>query len=643
MSNLFGLNKPNTNLRKNVFDLSEKTLYSQSCGQLIPVMCRELNPGEKVQFSMSAFTRTQPLNTAAYVRCRQYYHVFFVPFKQLWSGWDNFIYGVDYKTSALQKSKKYKNVPRFELYKVLYKLFEDGYLLGGLNSDQRNSHRAYDEHGYEYYLGVSRMLDMLGYGMYSNDEQLVLSSLSDLVKAILSKIEAIRGLLAVPTQPRVNYTDSSSSRSTSTPKDRHRSIYDDPKYIDVLREGLEEQINTHRSAILAHLAKIKDYNHSVNPFRFLAYQKIYSDFYKRDDYEATDPLSFNIDDFDGSIAIDGTVNAERLLSMLRVRYRWLPKDYFTGIVPSELFGTLNDDLSTLVSGFGGSIVSSNNGTGVAIPDSVGINEFVSTKSIRSAFAIEKLLRLTRRAGGHDYISQTASHYGFEPPKGRGDKVEFLGGYSSTINISEVVTSANGFVEDSRERMNASVGQIFGKGIGSLDGGKEIEYTAKEHGIFMCISSVVPELDYSSEGLNAFNTKFQRGDYFQPEFQDLGLQPVYSHELRNDFAGYANDGSSILGFVPRYAEYKTAYDTLHGEFRNGRTMSAWSASQMVDYGELQYRTGSGIRVNSLKINPKCLDRITSTNFNGSEATDQFLVQAQFICKVIRPMSITGQSL
>lgn len=640
MSNLFGLRKPNTDLRKNVFDLSEKTLFSMSAGMLLPVIARELNPGEKLQCSLSALTRTQPLNTAAFARNRQFFHFFFVPYKQLWQGWDNFINGVDYKQSALQHGKDYSRVPGINLLKVISKLIKSGHLLpdlarlkaeraaGGYTGNTAVPRRSsalpsdtpslgvpsrpnvgnlsatgagitttaaptppwqevpidakkLDEHGYYYYRGMSRLLDMLGYGFSYFHKNLgkEFNTLSDLLEAIVD------GMITV------------------------------------------DDFHT-----IANTTQLQ-----VNPFRLLAYQKIYNDFYKRDDYEATDPRNFNIDDIANSAGIDG-LDPMRLIGMLRLRYRWIPKDYFTGVVPSELFGA--DKALTTSVAFGGSI-----GTHSIEKDSVKIPT-VTTKSIRSAFAIEKHLRLTRRAGGFDYISQTAAHYGFEPPKGRGDKVEFIGGYDNTINISEVITTAN--------TDQGATGQIYGRGVGSMSLDKDFDFQAKEHGVFLCIASIVPEGEYNSNGLHAFNAKFEKGDYFHPEFQDLGLQPVFNYELANYINPAMSDSvensdlrvlyhstysprDGIVGYGPRYAEYKTAYDTVHGEFRNGKSMSAWSVTNLVRSSR------QGVRPNTLRINPKMLDRIFAIEYNGSEATDQFMVNAQFIVKCIRPMSITGQNL
>lgn len=619
MSKLFGLNKPNTNLRKNVFDLSEKRLFSSSVGMLLPCMVKECNPGEKFQINLGAITRTQPLNTSAFVRIRQYYHFFFVPFKQLWSGWDNFINNVDYRTSSVQQpASNYTQVPTMSLVSYIRKLVKDRRLCGlpsefskyleslnsttgfmeealhnidvanelykqVLNASSGYKDKAFDEHGYLYGLGVSRLMDMLGYGFNVDG----INTFSEWLNKYASAYSTVNSDFTSLDHP------SSASRLNSF------------EYL------------------------------SFNMFRFLAYQKIYNDFYKRDDYEKTNPLAWNIDDLHDKNGFDN-LDSERLLEMTRLRYRWSAKDYFTGVVPSELYG-----LSTSLKGFfdtQNNLLYREDYMNVTDNSAISISpNDVSTKSIRTAFAIEKLMRLTRRAGGFDYISQTAAHYGFEPPKGRGDKVEFIGGFTNNIDISEVITQSSFAGQVNGNTVGNGVGQIFGKGFGSCGNNKEIEFTAKEHGLIMCITSAVPDLDYDASGIDRFNTKYKRGDYFHPEFQDLGLQPVFGYELD----GSKDVRGSVLGFNPMYSEYKVSFDRLHGEFRNGRSMSAWSASSLLSSKNLN--SHYGLNLSTLKINPKCLDRIFSIDYNGMEYSDQLMTSAQFIVKSIRPMSVTGQNL
>ena len=85
-------NKPS----RNGFDLSSKINFTAKCGELLPVMCKEVIPGDKVTIDLSSFTRTMPVNTAAFARIREYYDFYFVPFSHLWNRANTVLSQMDY-------------------------------------------------------------------------------------------------------------------------------------------------------------------------------------------------------------------------------------------------------------------------------------------------------------------------------------------------------------------------------------------------------------------------------------------------------------------------------------------------------------------------------------------------------------------
>ena len=124
------------------------------------------------------------------------------------------------------------------------------------------------------------------------------------------------------------------------------------------------------------------------------------------------------------------------------------------------------------------------------------------------------------------------------------------------------------------------GDIKGKGV-SLNQGS-FTFDSREHGIIIGILSIVPEADYQSSMLDIFNMKTSREQYFQPEFQDLGKQPIQSTEL--SFYVYKKSTTNpsdkivnnIIGFTNRYMEYKTSINKVHGSFNTSGSLSAWSS-------------------------------------------------------------------
>ena len=55
------------------FDLSKKFCFTAKAGELLPVYWKMLLPGTKVNLKDMHFTRTMPVNTAAYTRIKEYF------------------------------------------------------------------------------------------------------------------------------------------------------------------------------------------------------------------------------------------------------------------------------------------------------------------------------------------------------------------------------------------------------------------------------------------------------------------------------------------------------------------------------------------------------------------------------------------
>lgn len=70
---------------RNGFDLSFKKNFTAKAGELLPVMVKEVLPGDSFKINLKSFTRTQPINTAAFARIREYYDFYFVPYDLLWN------------------------------------------------------------------------------------------------------------------------------------------------------------------------------------------------------------------------------------------------------------------------------------------------------------------------------------------------------------------------------------------------------------------------------------------------------------------------------------------------------------------------------------------------------------------------------
>ena len=550
-NSIFQRNAHRANLQRNAFDLSFSSKFTASVGMLLPCFCKEVNPNEHFRINPQMFLRTVPMNSAAYVRLKQYCEFYFVPYRLLWRSFPSFIAGTSNQFSTVIKDgSKFESVPAAKFSDILNTIV--------------NGTSYTDSCGYPFKSGVTRLLDLLGYGVNS-----------------------------------VN-VDSLIAANTAKP-----------------------------------------FEFSVSPFRLLAYQKIYSDYYRNADYEPINAENFCLDVYTaGSKAI-------LLYDSLVLRYRDWKKDYFNVVKPDyQGSNFMSSEFSPLVfplgqtdkynavspssSSYGGNYLGLLNQT-------VASNgQFtLSISYLRSAYALDKLYRLIVSAKDGSYSEQMKVRFGIDAPDDDW-KSQFIGGIDAPITISEVETTADTY---DGNNVGSAAGTLYGKGS-SLSNGN-IEFTTKEHGVIMGIFSILPECDYASNMIDPFNVKLQRSDFFQPEFADLGKQPtpLYQFMFNKD-----TDMSKVLGYNLRYAEYKTSVDSIHGVFngassvdKSNQSYNAWVAPRNTPLA--QYSNGA--TVSFFKALPSVLNSVMVQQFDGTEASDQFLVNANFNVQAIRPMSIYGE--
>lgn len=77
----------------NKFDLSYTNNTTLNMGELVPVMCKDMVPGDKFRVRTSSFVRLMPLANPTFQNLRLYLHYYFVPNRLVWSDWEQWITG----------------------------------------------------------------------------------------------------------------------------------------------------------------------------------------------------------------------------------------------------------------------------------------------------------------------------------------------------------------------------------------------------------------------------------------------------------------------------------------------------------------------------------------------------------------------
>lgn len=406
-------------------------------------------------------------------------------------------------------------------------------------------------------------------------------------------------------------------------------------------------------------------NIKVSPFRLLAYQKVCSDFYRVPNYESARVKSYN---YDSQIPLAGNVQ-NFVSTYLQLRYRPWKKDLHT-ISSTSFQGS--DFMSNTITPL--HFPSSDGVTGIAFTDKsqgfqAGMYDSRSDYSkpltpftianLRSAFALDKLYRLSAQAGDGDYKSQIKARFGFDPYAPQ-YKCEFVGSASAPVKIDQITTTADTLSANGDNGTPA--GRIYGTAYAQESSGI-FEYDVKEHGILIGLSSFVPDVDYSSYGISPFNTKIVREDFFQPEFDNLGKQPmssiffnpwkrvdVPSGDVTNHRLQLVN---TVVGWYPRYIEYKTCVDEVHGQlngwlnrsFDRAPSLSLWTAPRFnsSDSKKVDNWRDHGLSLDFFYIDPNLYDSIFVNQYRGDQSEDQFICEVTNNVQAILPMSVSGEPL
>ena len=565
---------------RNAFDLSRRNAFTAKVGELLPVACIECIPGDKVKGRVQHFTRTMPVNTAAYTRIREYYDWYFVPTNLLWNKFNNFI------TQMQEQSNHAQSII--------------------------SSQRVGTTHPYFTFSQVAQYINTMTSAAKKNQFGFSRSSLS---------VKLLNYL---------GYGDFSTAQGTAS--------------------GFFKE------------------NANLNPFPLLAYQKIYQDYYRHSQWEQASSSSFNVDyiasiqSSSNNLPISSlsTGTYADVYNMFDLRYSNWNKDLFMGLSPNAQYGVsasifvpTSTDVQhislvsgnpnqtgsalTLVNPSGGYNIQLSNGAAVRgeltidqikqLQIKLGVNN-ISILALRQAEALQKWKEITQ-SQQQDYKSQIEAHFGVSMSDAYSERCRYIDGSVSNLDISEVtntnITSSN-------------AANIAGKGVGVGDG--SFSFSSDVHGYLMCIYHATPLLDYAISGINRTNLKTQVTDYAIPEFDRTGMVSVPLIELTNSSAASEFTTSGLLGYAPRYYEYKQAIDEVHGAFRN--TLGSWVAPVSDGYitNYISQLGFNGLTYQFFKVNPATMNPIFAKAADSSLDSDQLLVNASFDITAVRNLDRNG---
>lgn len=634
MAHFTGLKELQNRPHKSGHDISAKNCFTAKVGELLPVWTDFAIPNCTYKFNLEYFTRTRPVQTSAYTRIREYFDFFAVPCNLIWKSFDSAVIQMGEK-APLQSKDLLTNLtvkgdlPHCSLLDLSYALYYSAGNPAQLGDDVSVVSGYGNIFGYNRGDVNHKLLHMLDYGNVVRKDSVAIGA------------------------------------DTNRFWNMQSALSDFKTY--------SQKYNV---------------NLSVNLFSLAAYQKIYQDFFRWSQWENADPTSYNFDWYTGSGNLFGASGLSASIpasndywkrdNLFSLRYANWNKDKIMGILPNSQFGDLalvdlgpvsisgskvpvgaydgtNDtgafhqfqtrspsvntggpsstDTSIFPRHPNSISIRANSNLWAVLGESPDLNLKFSVLALRQAEALQKWREITQSVDTN-YRDQIKAHFGVSVPQSESHMAKYIGGIARNLDISEVIN----------QQLSSETDQayIYGKGVGSGQGSMTFN-TGSGYYILMCIYHATPLLDYAISGPDGQNLVTSVEDLPIPEFDSIGMESVPAVELMNSsLYSNVNSADKILGYNPRYYNWKTKIDRIHGAFTT--TLKDWVApiddSFLYSLFGGNLSTYKGVTWPFFKVNPNTLDDIFAVKVDSTWETDQLLVNCNVGCYVTRPLSADG---
>lgn len=577
MSDFNPLDRAKVAVHRSSFDLSSKKLFTAKVGEILPCYWQIAIPGNKYRISSDWFTRTVPVNTAAYTRIKEYYDFYAVPLRLISRALPQaFTQMTDYMTSAASNTANTEmltSVPNTTLN------------LLSLSLQTVNGNDVFDDAGLPYVYGASKVLDMLGYGSFLS--------------------------------------------SSNTAKAAITSAYLGKSYSGVDAIGDASNPLVYKTS------------QTVNLLPLLAYQKIYYDFFSESQWEKHLAYAYNVDYWDGKSQLNLAPEMLQLRYANYPKdffMGMLPASQYgsVAVLPSNHSGFASNLVLSSRSGSVSPVINPSKSTSVSTQDSntlsdpryLYINSDLSALSIRATEYLQRWKEVVQFSS-KDYSDQMAAQFDIKAPEYMGNHSHYIGGWSNVININEVLNT--------NLEADGSQAVIAGKGVGSQSGHTLTYDCGAEHQVIMCVYHAVPMVDWNLTGQSPQLTVTAITDFPQPAFDQLGMQPVPALNLQNN---PSRSVSGSIGYNLRYWQWKSNIDTVHAAFRSGMAYQSWSApidgwDVLTSSGTWSYQS---MKVRPQQLNSIFEPQVSGQNC--SVAYDQLLCNVNFQVYAVQNLDRNG---
>ena len=526
--------------KTSMFGLTHTNTLTLDMPYLVPILCRDVLPGDKWQIQSEVFLRMMPMLSPIMQDVDVYVHYFHVPLRLLVHDYDSFF-----------NPEEQENVHRPFIDPLQVVDFIESYEVSLIPID-KTERTSIQQGVYDLcaLFAESSLADYLGIPVFnwSDIEVKPDESSNDCydVPDIVNRIGRIPKFSAFPFLMYQLIYD---------------SYYRDQTLEDAILDGLEDLVQGWNFdkidseipfSIEDDIALFK-----LMGLRTRAWRKDYFTSALPTPQAGPDvhlPLSGN-----AKVIMDQDITVEEAAAAQRL----IPTDELPPNSPRSLYGQTfgQGDYAGIRASGGAGIYTpmyfDPNGTMEA--DMSGVTSATINELRRAVRAQEFLEKCAR--GGRRYIEMILSHFGVRSSDGRLDRPEFLGGGRQPFTISEVLSHVG-----EGENDNFILGEMGGHGVSYGTASKTRRFF-EEHGYIFAILSILPKASYQ-QGLERHWTRETIFDYAWPTFANLGEQEILNKEIY----AQGDNPEGVFGYAPRYSEYKYIPSTVHGAMRS--TLSYW---------------------------------------------------------------------
>lgn len=626
-SNIMGLHGLKNKTSRNSFDLSHRNLFTAKVGELLPCAVFEMNPGDTISLDSSYFTRTAPLETAAFTRLRENVQFFFVPYSLLWKYFNSQVMNMTQTAAGGDVSRVASGIvdnavvstqmPFIDYRSIkvylnsILKIYSDktsGYEDIALNNGELRSAAS------------AKLLQLLGYGNFPEQNMKTYEALSSFVVNNSLNLSIFR-LLAYQKICNDHYTY------------RQWQPYDASLCnIDYLVPSRSGSLNLGPSLTGLTGDKLK----KLNMFD-LRFSNLPLDYFNgvlpTAQFGKESVVNLNLGSASGSAIINGVTGSDTDRWTTPAASDWVDD---TNVMTSDVN---NKHLKVTTSNGSFRLSHTHTFNGSASIDTE-LSGNLSILALRQATALQKYKEI-QLANDADFVSQIEAHFGIKP-KHDADTSIFIGGSSSMIDINPQV---NQNLAD-WSQTNAY------KGAPTGSGSVKMKFTADTYGVVMGIYRCTPVLDYAHVGVDRTLLKTDASDFVIPELDSIGMQqniqgevimPTYYRD-EGPFSDFTDiDVRRSYGYAPRYAELKTSFDRYNGAFCFG--LKSWVTGLNVEQlHEQLYQVGEDFHMLNAVELFNCRPDLVSSIFLNTETLvtddDNLYVGLVNMAYVVRNLSRYG---